>query len=78
MKKRLTATDLRSRLYRILDEVAETGDPQEVVRGEQRFLIIAAEAPKRRLDALPGRDILACTPEELVATSFEWQPPEEP
>jgi hypothetical protein len=77
MKKPLTPTDLRGRLYRVLDEVAETGEPQEVVRGGQRFLILSADLPRRRLEDLPRRDIFACTPDELVATSFEWEPPEE-
>ena len=70
----LSATELRSRLYRVLDEVAETGEPYEVTRGEQRFLIIPANPPRRRLQHLPKRRLMTCSLEELAATSFEWEP----
>jgi hypothetical protein len=74
-RARLTATDFRSRLYGVLDEVAETGMPYEVVRGEQRFLIVPADPPRRRLAHLPKRPFMTGTLEELAAISFDWEPP---
>jgi len=74
---RLTATEFRSRLYGVLDEVAETGTPYEVVRGEQRFLIVPADPPQRRLSHLPKRPFMTGTLEELAAVSFDWEPPAE-
>ena len=70
----LTATELRSRLYGVLDEVAETGVPYEVVRGEQRFLIVPADPPQRRLRHLQKRPLMTCSLEELAAVSFDWEP----
>jgi len=44
-----------------MDEVLETGEPQQVIRGAKRL----------RLADLPRREALNCTPEELIATSWE-------
>lgn len=71
MGKPLTATELRANLYRVLDEVVETGIPQEVRRGERTLLILLADPPRRRLADLPKREVLACSVDELIATS--WQ-----
>jgi antitoxin (DNA-binding transcriptional repressor) of toxin-antitoxin stability system len=75
MPKTLTATGLRSNLYRVLDEVARSGEPQEVTRGGHRFLIVAADAPtsanlwrRRKRRALRG-----ITADELVETSFQYR-----
>lgn len=73
MSKPLTPTQLRSNLYRVLDEVAETGAPQEIVRGERRLLIVPADRPRFRMaDLMRRQALLNCTPEELVATTWEW------
>lgn len=72
----LSATALRSRIYGVLDEVLETGQPQEVVR-KGRLLRIVPVTPKRLdLNLVVRRDVLNCTPDELVETSweYEWKP----
>ena len=76
MTKPMSATELRKDIYRVLDEVLETGVPQEVRRGQRRLLIVAAEGaqrPRLRLDALPRRQAIACAPDELIATSWEGE-----
>ena len=55
--------------------MAESGTPYEVVRGEQRFLIVPADPPQRRLPKLPKRPFMIGTLEELAAISFDWEPP---
>ncbi len=72
----VTATELRSNVYRILDEVLDSGRAQEVVRKGRKLLIVPAEAKRRRLDELPRRKITTCSFEELVETSWEhaWEP----
>ncbi len=73
----LTATELRGNIYRILDEILESGRAQEVVRKGRKLLIVPAEPKRRRLDNLPRKKITNCTFDELVATSWEdsWNPP---
>jgi hypothetical protein len=76
MPRSVTATELRSNVYRILDRVLESGEAQEVNRSGSKLLIIPMGRPRRRLGDRPQRDGLNCTLEELVATSWEksWEP----
>jgi hypothetical protein len=76
MSTTVTATELRTNIYRILDEVLDSGVAQEVVRKGQKLLIVPAEPKRRRLDDLPRRKITTCTFDELVDTSWEnsWEP----
>jgi len=71
----ITPTELRSRLYRVLEQVEKTGVPQEIRRGKNTLWIVREEQPRRRsLAGLPQRNALTCTADELVATSWEWEP----
>ena len=76
MSQAVTATELRTNVYRILDQVLETGVPQEVARGDKKLLIVPANPRLRRLKDRPRRDGLNCSVDELVATSWEkeWNP----
>ena len=77
MPKTMTATELRANLYRVLDEVAATGKPCRVVRGG-RALVIGREPARKKirrdLSKLKRRDVLNCTFDELVATTWEYKP----
>ena len=42
MRKPMTATELREDIYRVLDEVLETGVPQQVTRGSGTLMIVPA------------------------------------
>lgn len=74
----LTASKLRENIYKILDQVLETGVPVEIVRGQRRLKIVPADEAgggklarlKRHPNALVG------DPEELVHLdwSTEWTP----
>ena len=56
MEDALNATQLRARLYRVLDEVIATGQPQRLVRKGHSLLITLESSPRRLdLDALPRR-----------------------
>jgi hypothetical protein len=74
MSKPMTATELRKDIYRVLDEVLETGEPQEVQRGARTLMIVPADGRRLRLTDLPRREALSCSPDELVETSWdrEW------
>jgi hypothetical protein len=66
----VTASKLRDNIYRLLDQVLETGVPIEIERKGQRLRIVAVAGPSRfaRLVERPGA--LRCDPDELV--SIDW------
>lgn len=76
MNEPISPTQLRSTIYRVLDEIAESGEPREIVRGERRFLILPLGPKGRReLWDRPKRvALLATTPDELVATRWDYEP----
>lgn len=67
----LTATELRRNIYRVLDRILETGAPQEIVRRGRRLTIALQEPKRRRFEDAPRHDVLNCSFEELVATSWD-------
>ena len=67
----MSATELRSKLYRVLDEIERTGVPQLVSRKGSSFLIVPTAARRGKLGDFPGTPVLACTLDELVATTWE-------
>ena len=76
MKRRYTATRLRANLYRVLDEVLETGRPVEIERNG-RVLRIEAVAPADRLSALtPRPEYIRGDPDALIHVDWsgEWKP----
>ena len=73
MSHPITATQLRTNIYQVLDEILKTGIAQEVKRGDSKLVILPAKS-RRRLKDRPKRNGLNCTVEELVGTSWEWNP----
>lgn len=72
---RLKASKLRENIYRILDQVLETGVPVEIER-RGKLLKIVCEEPPSKLGRLQPRDYLRTPPEELVHLDWsgEWRP----
>jgi hypothetical protein len=73
----LTASKLRENIYRILDEVLETGIPVEIERKGRilRILPVGEAVAKARLEQLrehPG--FLTSDPEELVQLGWLGEP----
>jgi hypothetical protein len=70
----MTPTELRNDIYRVLDDVLRSGIPQEIIRGSRTLLLVPAEGRRLRLEDLPRREALSCSPDELIATSWdhEW------
>lgn len=52
--KTLTATELRSNVYRVLDEILSSGVPVEIEKNGRRLRIMPVE-PVDRLSQLPRR-----------------------
>jgi prevent-host-death family protein len=72
----ITASQLRANVYRVLDEVLETGTPVEIERRGHRLRIVPAE-PLGRLERLVRRPrYLKVDPESIVHLDWsdEWRP----
>lgn len=72
----ISASDLRQNIYRLLDEVLETGVPLEIERRGRTLRIVPAD-PRSKLDRIIGRDdFIVGDPEELVHLDWsdEWRP----
>jgi hypothetical protein len=77
---RLTASRLRANVYRVLDQVLETGVPVEIERHGRRLRIVPARVGRApapgKLRRLKARRFLRCPPETLVHIDWsrEWRP----
>ncbi|MEW6269153.1 MAG: type II toxin-antitoxin system Phd/YefM family antitoxin [Thermodesulfobacteriota bacterium] len=75
---RITASKLRENVYKILDQVLESGTPVEIERRGRRLRIVPADRlPARKLDRLEARpEAIFGDPEDLVHLdwSSEWKP----
>ena len=65
----ISAAELRKNLYKILDEVLETGVPVEIRRRGKVLKIVLAER-RSKLENLERRPYLRTDPEELV--HLDW------
>jgi len=73
---KVTASQLRANVYRILDEVLETGTTVEIER-KGRLLRIVADEPRSKLDRLVRRpEYVKGDPKALVHVdwSAHWKP----
>lgn len=68
-------SQLRENIYRILDQVLETGIPVEIVRHGKLLRIVPIET-RSKLDNLKPRPYLLSDPEDLIHQDWsgEWQP----
>ncbi|HEX2164760.1 MAG TPA: type II toxin-antitoxin system prevent-host-death family antitoxin [Thermoanaerobaculia bacterium] len=72
----LTASKLRENIYRILDEVLETGVPVEIERRGRMLKIVPVETRGRLANLKPNPGFVIGDPEDLVHLdwSSEWKP----
>jgi prevent-host-death family protein len=72
----MTPTHLRANLSEVLDRIARTGRPVEIVHNGERFVLSRAKktsARKKRTIRRPKpRNIIRGNPDDL--TSFDWSP----
>jgi len=75
---KITASKLRENIYKLLDQVLETGTPVEIERRGRKLRIVPADDPPRsKLDRLERRPhAIVGDPEDLVHLdwSTEWKP----
>ena len=75
---KITASKLRENVYKILDQVLETGAPVEIERRGRKLRIIPDDDPPRsKLDRLqPHPNTIVGDPQDLVHLDWsgEWKP----
>jgi hypothetical protein len=73
----MSLTSLRSKLFKIVDEVIRTGIPAEIERNGCRLKIVL-EGKKSKLDNLKPHHCIVGNPDELIDVKVtEWQGPRE-
>jgi hypothetical protein len=72
----VTASELRQNVYRLLDEVLETGVPLEGERGGRRLRIVPEEPVSKLARLVPHPDALVGDPEDFEHIDWfhEWRP----
>lgn len=70
----LTASKLRENVYRVLDEVIETGQPVLILRNGHRLRIVADEAPGRLSRIVARPDVVVGDSDDFVHLDWsdEW------
>lgn len=71
----ISLTHLRADLYKIVDQVLETGIPVEIERRGQKLRIVLAENKSKLANLKPHPDIIIGDPDDLVHLdwSSEWK-----
>ncbi len=71
----ISISSLRQNIYKLFDQVLQTGTPLEVER-HGKTLVIASVPEPDRLKNLRKRNVMKCEPEELVHLDWsgEWRP----
>ena len=72
----LTASKLRENVYRVLDQVLETGEPVHIVRNGRRLRIVADEHTDRLARLVRRTDVVTGDSDDFVRLdwSHEWTP----
>jgi prevent-host-death family protein len=71
--KTVTATELRTNVYQLLDEVLRSGSPIEVKRGDRKLRIVPIEKPDKLQNLAYRPDVIQGDPEDLVSLSWEGE-----
>jgi len=73
---RYSVSKLRANLYRVLDQVLESGTPVEIERKGKLLKIVPAEQGDKLANLKPHPDYMKCDPESLVHMDWskEWKP----
>jgi hypothetical protein len=72
----ITASKLRGNIYKILDEVIETGKPVEIERNGQILRLVLAEPVPKLLNLVQRPDFIRVSAEDFIHIDWskEWKP----
>lgn len=72
----VSASELRQNVYRLLDEILDTGTPLEIERGGRRLRIVPVDTVSKLSRLTPHPGVIDGDPEDLVHLdwSAEWRP----
>ena len=71
--KTVTPTELRGNIYRILDEILNTGIPVEVDKGGRKLIIAPVERTDKLQNLVRRKDFIKGDPEDLVNITWETE-----
>lgn len=76
MSARVTLSELRGDLYRLADQVLDSGEPLEIARKGRTLRLIAEPADDRLERIQPIAGLIVGDPESLVGVDWsdEWRP----
>jgi prevent-host-death family protein len=69
--KTVTPTELRANIYKLLEEVLETGVPLEINKGSKRLRIVPVEQANKLQNLVSRPSVIQGDPEDLVDISWE-------
>lgn len=71
-----TASELRANLYRILDQVLETGVPVEIRRKGGVVRIVPASPPSKLARLVKRKGIIVGDPDDIIHMDWseDWKP----
>lgn len=72
----VTVTELRANLYRLIDEVIETGVPLTIERNGHKVVIQRSPVESKLANLVSRPDVIKGDPEDLVHLDWfdEWRP----
>jgi hypothetical protein len=71
--KTITPTELRANIYKLLDEVLETGLPLEIKKGDQRLRIVPVEKGDKFQNLIARTGVIQGDPDELVTIHWDHE-----
>jgi len=76
MPEEITPTELRKNLYRILDELLNSGKPLDIIRKGHKLRIMPLEQASRIKNLEPHPGTIAGDPEDIVHCDWSdhWEP----
>lgn len=69
--KTVTPTELRANIYKLLEEVIDTGIPLEINKGSKRLRIVPVEQGQKLQNLIPRANVIQGDPEDLASISWE-------
>ncbi|WP_321491393.1 type II toxin-antitoxin system Phd/YefM family antitoxin [uncultured Desulfobacter sp.] len=71
--KTISATQFRGNIFKLLDEINETGLPIEIIKNGKTLRIIPVEKADKLSNLSPKPDVIKGDPESLVDISWEGE-----